>query len=225
PFSVLIRGCSFMIAYEAGVLAALWNQAPAMLKSASKIYGASSGAIIATIALCECDLGKGYALPPLLYEMKQDFYKFVENSFCSFVLGRRPIKTLREVLNKHLPPNAHQLVSGKLNVIVTRVRDCRSVVVSDFTSKEDLIQAILCSCYIPLYFGLLPLVYRGVRYIDGEIGMWRASFVTPSTITISSFAGEYDICPKEDPAAFFTFQISDCILQLSKRNLCRLMHI
>ncbi|KAM6370078.1 omega-hydroxyceramide transacylase-like [Pluvialis apricaria] len=139
--------------------------------------------------------------------------------------GGKVIKLLKEVLNKYLPTNAHQLVSGKLHVILTRLHDWKCVVVSEFASREDLIQAITCSCFIPVYFGLLPPMYHGVRYVDGELAMWRANFVSRTTITVSAFAGEYDICPKDCPAAFFTFQLSDCILQISKRNICRLLYI
>ncbi|NXU30995.1 PLPL1 protein, partial [Thalassarche chlororhynchos] len=213
PFSILLRGCSSLLLYEAGVLAALRELSPDMLKSASRIYGASSGSVVATLALCECDIGKGYALPFILFLKRLNVWKFWT------------LKIVKELLNKNLPTNAHQLVSGKLHVIITRVRDCRSVVVSEFASREDLIQAVLCSCFIPLYFGFLPPMYHGVRYIDGEIGMWRADFVDRTTITVSGFAGEYDICPKDTPAAFFTFQISDCILYISKRNFCRFQYI
>ncbi|NXF45545.1 PLPL1 protein, partial [Oceanites oceanicus] len=212
PFSILLRGCSSLLLYEAGVLAALRELSPDILKSASRIYGASSGSIVATLALCECDIGKGYALPLILT---------AETFFWGFLPGGKALKILKDFLNKFLPTNAHQLVSGKLHIIVTRVRDCRSVVVSEFASREDLIQAVVCSCFIPLYFGILPPMYHGVRYVDGEIGMWRANFVDRTTITVSGFAGEYDICPKDTPAAFFTFQISDCILYISKRNVCR----
>lgn len=55
--------------------------------------------------------------------------------------------------------------------------------------------------------------------------MWRADFVSRTTITISAFAGEYDICPKDCPAAFLNFQLSDCIFQISKMNICRLLYI
>lgn len=50
------------------------------------------------------------------------------------------LHVLKDVLNKFLPVNAHQLVSGKLHVILTRVHDWRSVTVSEFATKEDLIQ-------------------------------------------------------------------------------------
>ncbi|NXH11195.1 PLPL1 protein, partial [Bucco capensis] len=214
PFSILVRGCGYLIIYEAGVLDALKDWCPGLLKSAARVYGASSGSIMATVALCECDTDA----------MKRSIYKTVENTFWPCVYGKKLSKIIKDTLNEYLPPNAHELVSGKLHVIITRLRDCRSVAVSHFDSKEDLIQAILCSCYVPLYSGFLPPVYHGVRYVDGEIGMWRANFVSQSTITISSFAGEYDICPREVPAAFFSFQILDCVFHLSKRNISRFLH-
>lgn len=59
PFSLMFRGCSFLQVYEAGVVKALQDLAPEILKSASKIYGISSGSIVAAFAACECDIGKG----------------------------------------------------------------------------------------------------------------------------------------------------------------------
>ncbi|NXK45320.1 PLPL1 protein, partial [Chauna torquata] len=217
-FSLLFRGCSFMNIYEAGVVRALQELSPEILKSATRIYGASSGSIIAALAACECAIGKGYAF---------SFYAIsaMESHVSGIFTSRRKIlHVVKDILNKFLPVNAHQLVSGKLHVILTRVHDWRNVVVSEFTSKEDLIEAILCSCFIPVCFGFPP-VYHGVRYADGELSMWNANFTSQTMITVSAFAGEYDICPKDCPAAFFTFQISDCILQISKKNIYRLQCI
>ncbi|NXB86674.1 PLPL1 protein, partial [Vidua chalybeata] len=216
PYSILFRGCSFMILYQAGVLSALRDLSPDIMKSAHRIYGGSSGSILATVGLCGCDLGKGYRFLFIL--------KCYTKASCPF----SPIwvhRLLRETLDKFLPPNAHELVSGKLHIILTRLHDWRCVTVSEFASKEELIQAVMCSCFLPLYFGIFPPTFRGVRYVDGELAMWKADFVSRTTITISGFAGEYDICPKDGPAAFLTFQLSDCILQISKMNICRLQHI
>ncbi|NXS53567.1 PLPL1 protein, partial [Brachypteracias leptosomus] len=217
PYSILFRGCGLLLTYQTGVAVALQDLSPDILKCASKIYGASSGSIIATLLLCECDLGKGCTIPPLLGAVGKG---------CTIppLLGNA-LETLKETLNKYLPPNAHQMVSGRLHIIITRLRDCRSVAISEFTSKEDIIQAVICSCFVPPFVGLLPPVYRGMRYVDGEIGMWRSNFVSRTTITISGFAGEYDICPKDVSAAFFTMKISDWILHISKRNIFRLMCI
>lgn len=76
PLSILFRGCSSMIIYEAGVLAALRELSPDILKSASRIYGASSGSVVATLALCECDIGKGYALLFILCLKRSNVWKF-----------------------------------------------------------------------------------------------------------------------------------------------------
>ncbi|NXH89968.1 PLPL1 protein, partial [Edolisoma coerulescens] len=215
PYSILFRGCGFLFVYEVGVLSALQELSPDIMKSASRIYGASSGSVLATAELCGFDPGKDYTLLFILCLKRWNIWEF----------WRRTLRLLRRILRKLLPPNAHELVSGKLHIILTRVHDWRAVTVSEFASKEELIQAVMCSCFIPLYCGFSPPTYRGVRYVDGELAMWTADFVSRTTIIISPFAGEYDICPKDGPAAFLTFQLADSTLQISKMNICRLLHI
>lgn len=39
-----------------------------------------------------------------------------------------------------LPDDAHERVSGKLHISLTRVYDGKNVIVSEFSSKEDLLQ-------------------------------------------------------------------------------------
>lgn len=61
-------------------------------------------------------------------------------SFLGLAAGGRMMRLLKDILNQLLPPNAHELVSGKLHIILTRLHDWRSVTVSEFASKEELIQ-------------------------------------------------------------------------------------
>ncbi|NWH92834.1 PLPL1 protein, partial [Aegithalos caudatus] len=225
PYSILFRGCSFLITYEAGVFSALRTLSPDIVKSAYRIYGSSSGSAVATAGLCGCNLGKGYRFLFILYEMTEYVFSHLKPTLLGLAPGGGIQRLISDTLHKFLPPNAHELVSGKLHIVLTRLHDWRSVTVSEFASKEELIQAVLCSCFIPVYFGFSPPRFRGVRYVDGELAMWRADFVSRSTITVSAFAGEYDICPKDGPAAFLTFQLSDCILQISKTNINRLVYI
>ena len=51
------------------------------------------------------------------------------------------IGKLRDGLENFLPENAHKISSGRLFVSLTRVSDRKNVLVSQFDSKEDLIQA------------------------------------------------------------------------------------
>lgn len=47
------------------------------------------------------------------------------------------------ILNKHLPSNAHQLANGRLAVTMTRLTDGEQILMSDFDSKEDVVQVRL----------------------------------------------------------------------------------
>ncbi|NWQ81712.1 PLPL1 protein, partial [Columbina picui] len=196
PFSILLRGCSFLMVYETGVVAALQEWAPDILKSASRIYGASSGAVVAAVVLCECDMGKDDAL---------HLMKCYTKASCAFL----PISQKKKCWD----------VFRIANDSISSGSPCPDT--SVFPSRP---QAVTCSCFIPLYFGFFPPAFCGVRYADGELSMWQNNFVSRATITISAFAGEYNICPKENPAAFFAVQVFNYILQISKRNICRLQY-
>ncbi|XP_041619447.1 omega-hydroxyceramide transacylase isoform X3 [Vulpes lagopus] len=89
---------------------------------------------------------------------------------------------------------------------------------------EDSYKALYCSCFVPVYCGLIPPTYRGVRYIDGGFtGMQPCSFWTDS-ITISTFSGQQDICPRDCPAIFHDFRMFNCSFQFSLENITRMTH-
>lgn len=76
--------------------------------------------------------------------MTSDFFRVV-NEARSHSLGpfspRFNIQTcLLEGLQKFLPPDAHERVNGKLHISLTRVYDGKNVIVSQFNSREDLLQ-------------------------------------------------------------------------------------
>jgi hypothetical protein len=49
-------------------------------------------------------------------------------------------KIIRDALEKVLPEDCHKRVNGRLHISVTRVSDSKNVILSQFDSKEDLIQ-------------------------------------------------------------------------------------
>ncbi|KAB0398812.1 hypothetical protein E2I00_003368 [Balaenoptera physalus] len=62
------------------------------------------------------------------------------------------------------------------------------------------------------------------RYIDGGFsGMQPCSFWTDS-ITISTFSGQQDICPRDCPAIFCDFRMFNCSFQFSLENIARMTH-
>lgn len=58
PFSLSFSGGGFLAIYEIGVIQGLLEQAPEILRSAPKVYGASSGSVIAAAVVCGLSLGK-----------------------------------------------------------------------------------------------------------------------------------------------------------------------
>lgn len=89
---------------------------------------------------------KTFPFPSLSGEMTSDFFRVV-NEARSHSLGpfspRFNIQTcLLEGLQKFLPPDAHERVNGKLHISLTRVYDGKNVIVSQFNSREDLLQVI-----------------------------------------------------------------------------------
>lgn len=65
------------------------------------------------------------------------------------------VKILREGLRNILPPNAHKLASGRLHVSLTRFSDGKNVVVNQFDSKEELIQASIELSDVMAGFGMV----------------------------------------------------------------------
>jgi hypothetical protein len=76
---------------------------------------------------------------------------------------------LRALLEAHLPPDAHLRCRGNTHVAVTRVMPVwRPQIVSDFRSREDLIEALMASAHIPVYLdGRWATRFRGSLVIDG----------------------------------------------------------
>ncbi|GLH05511.1 Patatin-like phospholipase domain-containing protein 2 [Gryllus bimaculatus] len=123
-----------------------------------------------------------------------------------------------------LPDNAHLLVNGKLHISLTRVYDGKNVIVSHFNSKEDLLQALLASCFVPVFSGLLPPRFHGIRYMDGGFSD-NLPTLDENTITVSPFCGESDICPRDPSSQLFHVNVANTSIELSKENMYRFTRI
>ncbi|XP_055751419.1 patatin-like phospholipase domain-containing protein 2 [Salvelinus fontinalis] len=128
------------------------------------------------------------------------------------------------LLRRSLPDDAHIRASGRLAVVMTRIPDGQNTVVSEFTSREDVVQALLCSCFIPGYHGIQPPSYKGVHYVDGGLSSIQPTHSSPyaHTLTVSPFAGEADICPP-DPGSMYVIVMSGMPLNCSVANVYRIL--
>ncbi|NXC18021.1 PLPL1 protein, partial [Corythaeola cristata] len=219
PFSLSFSGSGFLALYQVGVVQSLLEFAPELLKSACKVYGSSAGSLIAAAVVCGISLD----------DLKEFFFAMAKEARKTTLGPLSPkcslLACIKAVLQRMLPEDSYQLASGRLHISLTRVVDGQNVIASEFSSKEELIQALLCSCFLPIYCGFIPPSYRGVRYIDGGFtGLQPVSSLEEAVITVSPFTGELDICPRDCPAIFFCFQIFNGSIQISIENLCRISY-
>uniref|UniRef100_A0A0N5AXA8 PNPLA domain-containing protein n=1 Tax=Syphacia muris TaxID=451379 RepID=A0A0N5AXA8_9BILA len=207
-------GCGFLGVYHAGVIAAIREYAPQL--RFSHMSAASAGSIAAASLMCDVDVSK--AISSFLKIIKEARSRALGALHPSFNL----IDEVAKCLDATLPDNAHQICSGRLSISLTREKDHCNVVVSEFESKAELIQAISCSCFIPYYCGRKFPSYRGKRYFDGGWSDNQPLF-DEDTVTISPFSGESDICPPDlDSANLFALSFAGTSIRFTSKNLYRL---
>ncbi|XP_029351048.1 patatin-like phospholipase domain containing 3 [Echeneis naucrates] len=215
-WNLSFAGCGFLGIYHIGVASCLLEKAPYLVKGANKLYGASAGALTASMLASQASITK--CCEDVIKVAKEARKRNLGPLHPSFNL----IKVIKSGLNHDLPSDAHVLASKQLCVSLTRVSDGKNVLVSEFSSKEELIQALICSCFIPIYCGLIPPSFRGVRYVDGGISDNLPQSELKNTITISPFSGESDICPRDNSTSFHELRFTNTSIQMNIGNMYRL---
>lgn len=91
-------------------------------------------------------------------------------------LSRRPdfkknmAPMLKDLMLERLPPNAVDLCNERLYVTVSQLSPRKLLVVRNFSSREDIADAVVSSCYIPYYTGTKPTtMFRGRQAVDGGL--------------------------------------------------------
>ncbi|XP_069484239.1 patatin-like phospholipase domain-containing protein 2 isoform X2 [Ambystoma mexicanum] len=215
-WNLSFAGCGFLGVYHVGVASCLQERAPRLIYGATRIYGASAGALNAAALVCGACLAE--CCSDVMEVAKEARKRNLGPLHPSFNL----VKILKNGLYRNLPEDAHLRASGKLCISLTRVSDGENVLVSEFDSKEELIQALICSSFVPVYCGLIPPSFRGVRYVDGGISNNLPQYDLKNTITISPFSGENDICPRDKSTNFHEVRVTNLSIQFSLANLYRL---
>ncbi|XP_055346269.1 patatin-like phospholipase domain-containing protein 2 [Paramacrobiotus metropolitanus] len=205
-------GCGFLGIYHVGV-ASCFREFEEYFE-VEKIAGASAGAIAAASYLCGVCLGQATT----------DVLNIARAARASPVGPLSPrfnlVKIIRNGLQKVLPENAHKICSGRLSISLTRCHDRKNRMVTEFASKDDLIQVLICSSFVPFYSGMIPPYYDDARYWDGGITNNLPTF-DDATVTISPFSGESDICPADSSAAFLEMNFANHSLRVNTRNIYR----
>ncbi|XP_068211239.1 patatin-like phospholipase domain-containing protein 4 isoform X3 [Palaemon carinicauda] len=191
--SLSLAGCGFLGVYLIGALECLNRFSPRFI-SKVQVAGASAGALMGASLICEVPFdGVRFGF----LRIAEEAQKWRMGPFTpGFKFENHLLKGLEA-----LPDDAHLRASGRLHVSLTRVPDMSNVIISNWDSREDLIQTLRCSSFILGYSGLQPPMLKGVRYIDGSYSN-RQPVIGPNPITISPYSGYADISPNEEDQSY-----------------------
>ncbi|XP_036127528.1 patatin-like phospholipase domain-containing protein 4 isoform X5 [Molossus molossus] len=184
--------CGFLGIYHLGAASALCRHGQKLLKDVQAFAGASAGSLVASVLL---------TAPEKLEECGEFTYVFAEEIRRQALGAATPgydfMARLRSGMESILPPDAHTLACGRLHVSITNARSGRNCLVSAFCSREDLLQVLCASSFVPIYAGLRAVEYRG-QWVDG--GLTDSLPILPGgrTVTVSPFTGRLDISPQDD---------------------------
>ena len=157
--SLSFSGCGFLGIYHVGVGACLLEHAPHVIEQAEKVFCCSAGSIFGAAIVGGVCMG----------DACEDVMDMVRDARSRYLgplhPGFRLVPTLRQRLTELLPDDCYVRCTNKLFISLTRVSDGSNYLASEFGSNEELIDAIVCSSFIPLYCGFIPPKYRDEYYV------------------------------------------------------------
>ena len=110
------------------------EHAPHLVENAEKIFGCSAGAILSASLIGGCCMGDAceYTLDIVREATKRMLGPLHP--------GFRLVNMVRSLLTESLPSDTYVKASGKVFISLTRITDGKNVLVSDFSSNEELIE-------------------------------------------------------------------------------------
>ena len=216
--NISFAGCGFIGIYHVGVSACLQLYAPHLLQN--KIGGSSAGAMVA-LALVSGNI----SLQEMTRKVAMLAYQASNQPLGPF----SPTFNLHELLASYfadsLPVDVAEKVSGRLFVSLTKASNKANLLVSSFRSKDDLIDAVCASSFVPIMSGWQPPRFRGEIALDGGYSD-NIPLLGDRTLTVSPFAGDASICPQDETATNLFFRVphgSGGCVDLSRENINKLV--
>ncbi|KAL2477520.1 Acyl transferase/acyl hydrolase/lysophospholipase superfamily protein [Forsythia ovata] len=148
------------------------------IKETTPLAGSSAGAIVCAV------IASGASMQEAL-EATKALAKDCRLRGTAFRLGA----VLRDILEKFLPDDAHIRSSGRVRVAVTQILwRPRGLLVDEFDSKEDLINAVFTSSFIPGYLAPRPAtMFRNRLCIDGGLTLFMPPTSAAQTVRVCAF--------------------------------------
>jgi hypothetical protein len=151
---LLLSGGAFNGSYILGALYYLKNMEEKKFIKIRRISSSSIGSILGLLYLTDN------------LDLFNDFYKIIFNQ-----LKKRKnlsqLLDLKNMLNDKLPNNICELLNNKYYVCYNNIKLCKKIIKCKYENKEQLIDYIIRSCYVPYLIDYKPC-YKN-KYIDGML--------------------------------------------------------
>ncbi|KAJ6706574.1 hypothetical protein OIU79_011086 [Salix purpurea] len=143
------------------------------IKENTPLAGSSAGAIVCAVIASGASMQEALTATKVLAED-------CRLRGTAFRLGA----VLRDVLEKFLPDDIHVRCNGRVRVAVTQILwRPRGLLVDQFDSKEDLINAVVTSSFIPGYLAPRPAtIFRNRLCIDGGLTLFMPPTSAAQTV-------------------------------------------
>jgi len=109
-------------------------------------------------------------------------------------------RKLKAAFLDFFPEDVAEKSNGRLYISLTKASNKSNMLINEFLSKEDLVDAVCASSFVPVMSGLIPPKFRGEFAIDGGYSD-NIPHLGGHTITVSPFAGDASICPSDESFA------------------------
>ncbi|XP_064997889.1 uncharacterized protein LOC135632929 isoform X1 [Musa acuminata AAA Group] len=148
------------------------------IKETTPLAGSSAGAVVCVVIASGKTMQEALMATKILAED-------CRLKGTAFRLGA----VLRDVLNDFLPDDVHTRSSGRIRVAITQLLwRPKGLLVDQFDSKEDLINAVFTSSFIPGYLAPRPAtIYRNRLCIDGGLTLFIPPTSAPNTVRVCAF--------------------------------------
>ncbi|KAJ3672250.1 hypothetical protein LUZ60_006971 [Juncus effusus] len=148
------------------------------IKETTPLAGSSAGAIVCAV------IASGNTMEDAL-KVTKTLADNCRTKGTAFRLGA----ILRDILEEFLPEDVHIRSNGRIRVAITRLSwRPRGLLVDQFDSKEDLINAVFTSSFIPGYLAPRPAtMFRKKLCIDGGLTLFMPPTSASETVRVCAF--------------------------------------
>jgi len=212
-------GAGFLGAYHFGAVNCLQRNAKTLSASVNHFAGSSVGSLLAALLVFE---------PTAVEDGLQTLYHLADELNSKLLGALTPgfnmASRLCGVVDAYIPEDISS-AQGRLFVSVTRSNDKANKIISDFHSREYLMQCLMASCFVPFYS--MGPYGRGIAFddeiwIDGGLSNNLPLFDAIPTITVSPFSGSAMISPNDvGTSSDWTMRAGDQIIKVNVQNLIR----